>query len=157
MELTGEEIRVIGDLDDLDEPAVRSLAGDPHAALLEIVHVPALDLVAVAVPLADLRATVGLVGGRAGLEEAGPLAEPHVATHLVDALQLAELVDHRVRGVRIELGRVGVLQPRHVARVLDHRALQAQTDAEEGDAALAREADRLDHPVHTANPEAAGY
>src|SRR5262245_32598814 len=64
MELTGEEIRVIGDLDDLDEPAVRSLAGDPHAALLEIVHVPALDLVAVAVPLADLRATVGLVGGR---------------------------------------------------------------------------------------------
>ncbi len=43
---------------------------------------------------------------------------------------------------RVELGRVGALEAADVARVLDHRALHAEADAEVRHAVLARVADR---------------
>src|SRR5262245_20079406 len=155
VELAGQEVRVIRNLDDLDEALVRRLPGHLEPAPLEIVHVLAVHLVAVAVALADLGAGVRLVGVRTRLDQARPLPEPHVPAHALHAFELAQLVDDRVRGLRGELGRVGVLEPQDVAGILDHRALHAEADAEERHAALAREADGLDHPVDATQAEAA--
>ena len=65
--------------------------------------------------------------------------------------------DHRVRGVLVELERVGAREPEHVARELDHRHLQAEADAEEGDLLLARVAHRGDLALGAAHAEAAGH
>src|SRR6185436_566233 len=100
VELAGEEVRVPRDLDDFDEALVGGLARDLEPAPLEIVHVLAVDLIAVPVTLADLGPPVRLVRRRPRLEEAGPLPEPHVAPHPLDAVELPELVDHRVRRLR---------------------------------------------------------
>ncbi len=52
---------------------------------------------------------------------------------------------------------MGLLQPDHVAGELDHGALHAQADAEEGNAALAGEADGVDLALDAALAEAAGH
>ena len=53
MELARHEPRVVLQLDDLDEPAVRRLAGQQHAGRLERRAVAVVDLEAVAVTLVD--------------------------------------------------------------------------------------------------------
>ena len=75
--LRAEEPRVILELDDLDEIAARIHARDDHAATLELADVGIVDLVAMAVALADAVGAVGLVGERAGRERALVAAEPH--------------------------------------------------------------------------------
>src|SRR5262245_12072974 len=157
VELAGEEVRVVLDLDDLHEPVIRSLTGHLEPPPLQIVHVLEMDLVTVAVPLADLGAAVRLVGDRARLEQARPAAEPHVAAHPLDPLQLPQLVDDRVRRGGIELRGIRLLEVTHVAGVLYVGALHSEADAEEGDAPLAGEPDRLDHALDAADPEAPGH
>src|SRR5262245_34922823 len=61
VELAGQEIGVIGHLDDFDEALVGGLAGHLEPAPLQIVHVLAVHLVPVPVPLADLGAAIRLV------------------------------------------------------------------------------------------------
>src|SRR5262245_57285232 len=61
VELAGHEVRVIGDLDDLDEALVGRLARDLETAALEILHVLPVHLVTVPVALADLGPAVGLL------------------------------------------------------------------------------------------------
>ena len=63
--------------------------------------------------------------------------------------------DDRVVALGRELGAVGVGQPADVAGELDDRHLQAEADAEERQAVLARLADRLDHALDAAHAEAA--
>src|SRR5262245_5114323 len=60
VELAGQEVGMVGDLDDLDEALVGGLAGHLEAAPLEVVHVLAVHLVPVPVALADLGARVRL-------------------------------------------------------------------------------------------------
>ena len=76
---------------------------------------------------------------------------------LITFVLLVEQHDDRVRRVAVELGGVGVGQAHDVAGELDHRALQAQADAEERHLVLAGEADRLDLAVDAALVEAAGH
>src|SRR5215469_15175193 len=97
MELAAEEVRMIRELDDLDISAVRRAAGDPHAAAHQHRFVLAVELVAMAVAFTDLERAVGLRGLAVGFELAGPGAQAHGAAQLVDAAQLAQLVDDAVR------------------------------------------------------------
>src|SRR5262245_32067538 len=53
VELPGDEPRMVGQLDDLDELLLRPDPGDLESALLERVQVVVVDLVAVPVALAD--------------------------------------------------------------------------------------------------------
>src|SRR5262249_48364735 len=64
---------------------------------------------------------------------------------------------HGMTTITLDFGRIGVLQPQDVAGELDHGALQAQADAEEGHAALAGVADRLDLAGDAAVAEAAWH
>src|SRR5690349_13596382 len=54
VELTAQVPWVVGDLDDLDQPTVDAQARQPQAVFLEHVAILVVDLVAVAVALAEL-------------------------------------------------------------------------------------------------------
>ena len=97
MELAAEEVGVAGNLDDLDVGRVGRGAADAQAGAGEQRFVLAVELVAVAVALADFGCpAVGAGGQRVGLQDAGPGAQTHGAAHLFDAEQLAQLVDDAV-------------------------------------------------------------
>ena len=150
VELAGDEPGMVRDLDDLDQLVVQRPAREAHPGVLHAVQVAVVELVAVAVTLADLGLAVDRARQAAGLEPAVLPAQAHGAAQvrgLVAGLHPAPLVaplgdqsDHRVRRLAVELGAVGALQPGHVAGILDHRDLHAQTDAEVGDAPLPGEA-----------------
>ena len=157
MELHRQIPGMAGELGDLDELAVGRSARDPQAVFGERALVEAVELVAMAMALVNQVGAVDAVGERAGRELAGVAAEPHRAAELVDAEQVAQLVDHLGGRLGIALGRIGVGEAGDVARVLDGRPLEAVADPEVGDAALARDLRGLHHPARAAIAEAAGH
>src|SRR5690606_16891995 len=108
-----------GQLDDLDEVLVGVDAGEHEAALAQLVPEGVVDLVAVAVALEDGLGAVDFAGERALAEAALVLPEAHGAALLGDLLLLGHQRDDRMRRVRVELGRVGVLPAADVAGELD--------------------------------------
>src|SRR3954463_719698 len=106
--------------------------------------------------LADLEVAVDAMCERVGLDLAGPRAQAHGAAELVDAAQLAQLIDDAVRGGLVELARVRAFEHAHVARKLDAGRLHAEANAEVGDFLLARVADSVQHAFDAALAEAAG-
>src|SRR5574340_948869 len=76
VELAAEEPRVVRDLADLHVHAVRGLAGDAQPVLGQDGLELAVELVPVAVPLADLFRAVGLPREAALRQHAGPRAQP---------------------------------------------------------------------------------
>src|SRR5919201_1095539 len=157
MELTGDEVRVLGDLDDLDELLLGPDAGDVEAVLLQRPHVVVVHLEAVAMTLLDDPLTVETRGAAALFEDDRVETEPHRAALVGEATLLGQEVDDRMRRVRIELRGIRAGEPAHVPRVLDHRALQTETDAEERHALLAGVSHRLDLAFDAAIPESAGH
>src|SRR5262245_1628101 len=84
-------------------------------------------------------------------------AQSHRAALVGKPALIGQEVDHEVRRVGVELRGAGAGEPADVLRVLDHRTLHAQTDAEIRYAPLARVADRLDLAADSAIAEAARY
>ena len=119
--------------------------------------VEAVELEAVAMPLVDERGAVDPLGQRSRRQLAGVAAETHRAAQFVDAEQIAQLVDHLVRRVLVDLGGIGAVEPADVAREFDGRPLEAVADAEERDAVLARVLGRLHHAARAARAESAGH
>ena len=145
-------------LDDLDELAVRRSSREPQALGGQDRLVQAVELVPVAMPLAD-EACCRRSGWPASRARARTAywPEPHRAAELVDAEQVAQLVDDLVRRVLVALGRIGVRQAADVARELDRRPLEAVADAEVRDQALARDLGRPHHAARAARAEPAGH
>ena len=154
--LAGDEERVVGELDHLDEPLVRRGAGDDQPGGLEPLAEEVVDLVAMAVALVDDRLAVDLarLGVRVELHRVGP--EPHRAAHVGDLLLLGQQVDDRVGGVRVELARVRALHPDDVAGEVRDRHLHAEADAQVRDPLLAGDPGGLDLALDPALAEAAG-
>src|SRR5258707_1884837 len=80
--------------------------------------------------LAYIARGVSRFSQRAGLKPAGIRAQSHCAAHGFDSDQVAQLEDHRMRSVVVELGRVRAFKPAHISRELDCRALHAKTYSE---------------------------
>src|SRR5438067_9704905 len=157
MELTGHEVRVRGDLDDLDELLLRPDTRDPQPVLLELREVVVVDLVALAVALLDNPLAVEARGEAPLAQHDRIEAEPHRAALVGDAPLLGQEVDHLVRRLRVELGGVRAGEAADVAGELDHRALHAEADAEVRHALLARVPYGLDLPLDATVAEAAGH
>ena len=134
VELHRHEPRVPGQLRDLHELAVGRPAGDAHAFLGQRRLVQAVELEAMAMALVDQIGAVDLPRQRSGRQLARVAAQPHRAAELVDAEQIAQLVDHLVRRGLVDLGGIGAVEAAHVARVLHGGPLEAVADAEERDA-----------------------
>ena len=94
-------------LDELDQPAVGRRAAADEAGRLEAGPVVRVELVAVAVALADDRLAVGLGDLGARLEHGVVGAEAHRAALVGDVALVVHQVDHRVLRRRVELRRVG--------------------------------------------------
>ena len=134
------------DFDNLDQTRVGVDARGLHAGLFEVGQILAVELVAVAVTLADELGAIGLVGPRALGQTAFVAAQTHGAALVGDGLLVFHDVDDRIgRGV-IHLERIGAVEVEHVARELDHRHLHAETYSEERDVVLAGMA----HGIHLA-------
>src|SRR5439155_6172232 len=132
MELAGHEPGVVLQLDDLDEAAVRRLAGHDHARGLERRTVVVLHLEAVAMALVDDLLTVRLGRLRAGREAGRVEAQAHRAALLLHLALVGHEVDDRMLREQVELGRVGPLGTEDVAGELDDPALEAEAEAEIG-------------------------
>src|SRR5579875_127482 len=152
VELDADEPGMVGELDDLGQLAVGRHAGEPHPGLLELRLVVDVDLVSVAVALADLGGAVDRGHARPGHEPRRIGAEAHGAAEIAVGLALLELValhpfghqaDHRL-GAGPELGRARAVEAGQVPRRLDHRHLHAEADAEIRHFPFARESGRLD-------------
>src|SRR5712692_6528509 len=154
VELAADEPGVIGQLDHLDQGAVRGEPGAPHSVFGEHVAVGVGHFVAVTMPFAHLERSVGLRHPRAGTELAGIRAQAHRAAHFLDAFLRTHQRDHWVLALGREFARVGVWKLDHVARELDDRRLQPETNPEERELVLARPADRLQHAFHAPYAEA---
>src|SRR5262249_41210880 len=116
-----------------------------------------VELVAVAVALADLRGAVNLRGPRAGQQLAGVRPEPHGAPQVLHTEQVLQLVDHLVLGLGLHLGGVGAGQAADVAGVFGHRPLEPVADAEIGRAAAPGEFGRRPPPARAPRAEAPGH
>src|SRR5260221_13538096 len=165
MELYADEPGVAGELDDLGQFAIGRHAGEEQALVLEPGLVVDIDLVAVAMALADIGRAVDLAHPAAWREDRPIGAEPHRAAEIATgftALQeiaanpLRHQPDHRLTA-RAELGRAGLRQISEIARRLDDRHLHAEADAEIGHRPLACEARRLDLALGAALAEAAWH
>src|SRR5258708_39574236 len=97
MELAAQEIRMVGNLDDFHVCPVRRGAGNAQSTAGQDSFILAVELVAMAVPLADFGFPVRLDRLAVLLELAGPRAQTHGTAQLVDAAQLAQLVNDSVR------------------------------------------------------------
>ena len=111
--------------------------------------VQAIELVAVAVALLNLTRAIHAMGQRSRREVARVAAEPHRPAELLDAQEIAQLVNEFRGRVRVALGRIGVAQPGDVACVLNRGPLEAVTDPEVRNAALARDLGRLHHAARS--------
>src|SRR5712691_11559005 len=93
MELAAQIPGVIRDLSDLDVNGVRRFTREPKSVPLQDVFVFAVEFVTVAMALADFGFSVSGAREAAGCEQARISAQAHGAAQLVDAFQLAQLVD----------------------------------------------------------------
>src|SRR5205085_11105685 len=98
--------RVVGELDDLDQPTVRRQAREPHSALREQLAVRVVELVPMPMTLENDRLCVRAGGERAIVEDARVTTQAHRSALLVDVSLLGQQVDDRMRRERIELRRV---------------------------------------------------
>src|SRR6185312_8630194 len=155
MKLAAKKERMPWDLDDLDVRLVRSCTGEAKTRAGKDGLVLAVELIAMAMTLADLGGAVSLGGDRIGLQDARPCAETHGAAHLFNADEFAEFVDDAVRRGRVELTGVRLRQAADVARVLDAGGLHAEADTEVGHLLFARIADGVGHAFNAALAEAA--
>src|SRR5271157_5515357 len=157
MELAAQEVGVVGNLDDLDVGAVGRCAADAQSACGKRALVLAVELVPMAMTLADLVPPVRLVRQGAGLKLAGPCAQTHRSTQLFHPAQLAQLVNDAMRGRWIKLTRVRLLESADIARKLDARRLHPQAYPEEWHLVFARVLDSLQHALNAALAKAAGH
>src|SRR5204862_7662354 len=81
MELAADEPRMLRVLDDLDQLPVGTHAAEAKAVLGELLAIFVRDLVAVTMPLADLRDAVYLGGLGTALQSRRVRTEPHRAAH----------------------------------------------------------------------------
>src|SRR5919106_5666000 len=157
VELTGHEVGMVRQLDDLDQLLLGPDPGDREPVLLEALEIVVVDLVAVSVPFLDDPLPVEPRGARPLGQEDRIQAQPHGPALVRERALLGQQIDHEVRGVGDELRGVGSGQAAHVTGVLDHRALHAEADAEVRHAFFARVADGLDLALDAPVAEAARH
>src|SRR5690349_4130307 len=88
-----------------------------------------VEFIAMTMPLRDFHFTVSLLGVRARRQDAGISAQAHRAAEVINAPQLAKLVDYAMLRRRIELGAIRIRQTAHVSGKLNNAALHSQTNS----------------------------
>ncbi len=132
VELTGDEPRVIGQLDHLHQTVVRGRTRHGQSVLLEKLSIFVIHFVTMSMTLFDLLIVIHPCHSRSLAKRGGVLPQPHGPTLLGDLLLRVHETNHRVRRVRVELQRIRLRASTHVSGELDDRTLQAEADPKEG-------------------------
>src|SRR5215469_14281959 len=164
MELHADEPRVVPQLDYLRQLPVGRNAGKTKPCMFQSILVPDVDLVAMAMSLADASAAIDICHPAVGREQCFVSAEPHRSAKI--AIRLASLQrisarpfghqsDHRMLA-RSEFARAGSAKIREVPCGFDHRHLHSQTDPKIRNAALASKTCSFDHALGAALAKTTG-
>src|SRR6267143_3142093 len=156
VELATQEPRMIRNFNDLDEVLVRRNTRNDQAVLGQNLLEPPIEFVAMPVALGNHRSVVDAVGERSLLEIGRVGAQTHGPADGVHAKQVAQLINDRVRCIRVELGAVGIPQSADILRILDDGALHPGTNPEIRDFFFAGVLDGADHSGNAALSESAG-
>src|SRR5436309_12552868 len=116
-----------------------------------------IDIISIAIPLRDDIDSVNAGGKGPPFELSGVGSQPHSPADRVDAEHIAELINHRIRRVRIKLGAIRLPQSANILGEFDDRALHSQANAEVGNLLLARELDSTNHSGNAPLAEAARH
>ena len=122
-------VRVVLELDELDQPPVRRDARADAGRRPRAAAVAVVELEAVPVPLGHGQRPVGLGHLGAGQQHGLVGAEPHRPALVRHLRLVGHEVDHHVRREAVELARVGPLQPGPVAGHLDDHHVQSEAQA----------------------------
>src|SRR5688500_432985 len=98
---------MVRQLDDFDQLAVRAGAGERKAVRLELLAERVVELVAMAVSLADPLFAVGFAGVRALRQNRRLSAEAHRAPFVGNVPLVIEQANQRMGSVLVELGAMG--------------------------------------------------
>src|SRR6266851_1792162 len=112
----------------------------------KLIFVARIEFVAMSMPLTDLTGCIDPLGQRAGLEFTRIRPKSHRSTHRLDADQIAQLEDHRMRTVVVEFSRIRAFKRAHVTGKLDGRALHAEANPEKRCLLTSGIVDRSEHP-----------
>src|SRR6266550_1238791 len=156
VELTADIPRMRLKLHHLDQRSVGRKAAQVQSVLDELVAVLVVDLVAMAMPLADLRLAIDRGGLRSWSEPAGVRAEAHGTAHVSDVLLVFHQGNDRIVALRRKLTGVTVRQADDVAGEFNDCRLHSETDSKERQAGLARVPDCFQHSLDSPNAEASG-
>src|SRR6266545_2888542 len=157
MELHRDVIRVRRQLDDFNELSVERAADDLEPFFGQRLFVQAIELVAMAMALVDDVAAIQRVRLRSRFQLARIGPEPHGATEVIDAEQVAQLVNDVRLGVRRALGRIRIGKAADVPRVFHGGPLEAVADPEVQNPALPGDFRGAHHAAGAAITEAAGH
>src|SRR5262249_2215444 len=106
---------MIGKLADLYVRIVRRLARDLEPRRLQPLFVLAIEFIPMPVPLVDFARAVRPMREAPFGQLAGPVAQPHGAAQVLDALQFAQLENDAMWRAGIEFRGIGRLQSADVA------------------------------------------
>ncbi len=157
VELATHVPRVAAQLQDLHQLAIRGDTTDAQPVPLQSLPILVVELEAVAVALVDHGLTVFRRRSRAGHELTGVRAEPHSAAHIRKVALTRHQVNHRVRGIRVNLGRVCACESADVAGELDSHHVHPVAEAQVRHVVLPCVACRGDLALDATRAEATGH
>src|SRR5262249_38855465 len=154
---TAKKPRVISQLYDFYKLAIRRLARKDKTVPAELIFVARVELVAMAMPFADVRRAINFVRERSVLNVTRICAQSHGSSQGLNAYQIPQLEDDRVRCIVVELSGVCSIDTANIAREFNSRALHAQTNSKIRRLLATGEVDRSQHPKNSALSEAPGH
>src|SRR3974390_3833332 len=139
MELHADEPGMVGDFHDLGQPFVRRPARHDKAVLGKRTRIADIDLVAMAMALADFRSAIDFRHPTTGFEDRRIGAEPQRAAEIAAFLAHFDCIAARpfrhTRNNGMARGRnfrrTGVFETGEIARRFDNRHVQTVTNTEE--------------------------
>src|SRR5207247_7617496 len=141
MELAGEKPRMVGNLDDFHKILIGGNTGNHWPVIRQDVFELPIEFISMAMPLRDHIDFVNAGGEGLPFELRGVGSQAHSPADRVDAEQIAELINHRIRRVRIKLGAISLPQSANILGDFDDRALHSEANAEVLTLLLARDFD----------------
>src|SRR5262245_13325324 len=99
---------------------------------------------------------INTVRQRTGPQVRGISSEAHRTADGVDAEEIAQLIDHGVRRIRIEFRTVRAFQVAHIEGVFDHGTLHPKTNAKIWDLLLTSKLDGSNHSRNTTLAKTSG-
>jgi len=155
MILAGDEIRMVAQLDQLRERAIRGCSRDCESFFGHAVAIFHVEFITVAVSLEHVGFAINFFGKRAGCDLCRPRAKPHARAFIAHSTLLLEQRDDRLRNVPVEFSAVRVFDSADVSRELNCCHLHAEAETEVRHLMFASEPRRLDFSLDAALAESA--